>query len=282
MIKSVFNYIYGTTGDSGDNGDGDGVEPMDVDTPKLSKFEQLQVALGDSAHVSVLSQDDEGLKTADNAYKMGQRIFPGFAGEDPTLILMGGSSSIQVALVSKCADGSLSSEMILKLKYGVKGLNVRDFIREQILPLREKHGFHFVILTSGFYLAIAKSKDQWAKNMHDLEAFVPAKADGVARGKLMTCPTLCFQNDDESPAFDLMGLAFREVTFDGIVYKPTFTDSTHGDIGGASVYAMNADGVSLNVEFPKGDVEAATAAVRQVSQATGVTRFLCTGVWREA
>ena len=112
----------------------------------------------------------------------------------------------------------------------------------------------------------------------DLEAFIPAKADGPSRGSLMTTPTLVFQNDDESYAFDVVGLLMREVSFDGVVVKPTFTDATHGDVGGASVYAINHGGTSLNVDFPKGDVAAAASAIRQVASETGVTQFYCTGV----
>ena len=198
-------------------------------------------------------------------------------------MLMGGSSSIQGVMVRRCVDGTIEHMVVpeLMIGEGIKGKNVRDFVRDRVMPLQSRYKWQFLILTSGFYLGIAKSKDQWAVNMQDLEAFIPAKADGPSRGSLMTIPTLVFQNDDESYAFDVVGLLMREVSFDGMVVKPTFTDATHGDVGGASVYAINGGWVSLNVDFPKGDVAAAASAIRQVASETGVTQYYCTGVWRD-
>lgn len=270
-MDSFINYIYGESGVSGESGQSD------------SLFQLLEKAVGEGISLTQLSQETEGVLTAKSAFNMATRVYPSVVTDDWTLVLMGGSSSIQGVMVRRCVDGSLEHMVVpeLMIGEGIKGKNVRDFVRDRVLPLQTRYNWHFLILTSGVYLGIAKSKDQWAVNMQDLEAFIPAKADGPSRGSLMKCPTLVFQNDDESHAFDKVGLLMREVSLDGMVVKPTFTDATHGDVGGASVYAINHGGTSLNVDFPKGDVAAAASAIRQVASETGVTQFYCTGVWRD-
>ena len=282
-MYSFINYIYSWSGLSEESGESGESGESITETGSLSLFQQLVLLVGAGFTLTQLPQKEEGVLTAQSAFNMGMRIFPGIVTDDWTLVLMGGSSSIQGVMVRMCMDGSLEHKVVpeLMIGEGIKGKNVRDFVRDRVLPLQSRYRWQFLILTSGFYLGIAKNKDQWAVNMCDLEAFIPAKADGPSRGSLMTTPTLVFQNDDESYAFDVVGLLMREVSFDGMVVKPTFTDATHGDVGGASVYAINHGGTSLNVDFPKGDVAAAASAIRQVASETGVTQFYCTGVWRD-
>jgi hypothetical protein len=275
MYHYIMSFIYWMSGWSEES------EESVSETGSPSLFQQLVLLVGET--LTRLPQKEEGVLTAKSAFNMAMRVYPGVVTEDWTLVMMGGSSSIQGVMVRMCKNGSLEHKVIpeLMIGEGIKGKNVRDFVRDRVLPLQDRYGWHFMILTSGFYLGIAKSKDQWAVNMRDLEAFIHAKADGSSIGTLMTNPTLVFQNDDESYAFDVMGLLMREVSFDEMVVKPTFTDDTHGDVGGASVYAINSEGISLNVNFPKGDVAAAASAIRQVASETGVTQFYCTGVWRD-
>lgn len=183
-----------------------------------SLFQQLVKAVGSQFTLTQLPQKEEGVLTAKSAFNMAMRVYPGIVTDDWTLVMMGGSSSIQGVMVRMCKDGSLKHKVIpeLMIGEGIKGKNVRNFVRDRVVPLQGRYGWQFMILTSGFYLGIAKSKDQWAVNMRDLEAFIHAKADGPSIGTLMTDPTLVFQNDDESYAFDVMGLLMREVSFDGV------------------------------------------------------------------
>jgi hypothetical protein len=245
---------------------------------------QLQKAVA-SADITLrcLTQELEGTMTAESAYCLGVKCWSGYdtVGQ-MTLVLMGGSSSIQGVIVSRGSDGILTTVSVpeLTLLYGIKGLNVRDFIRDTVMPLKEQCGWDFMILTSGFYLGIDKSKEEWAINFKDQSAFIPSKTD--VDSCRITTPNMVFHDDDGTIVFEELGLVLREVTVGGVVLKPTFTNETTGDLGGASVYAKGINGPGVNIEFTKGCVGEAAAALVDLSGRTGVNHFLCTGVWRES
>lgn len=267
--------------------------PSGVESGVVSSgnFAQLQKAVA-SADITLrcLTQELEGTMTAKSAYCLGVKCWSGFdtVGQK-TLVVMGGSSSIQCVLVSRNNDETLTTDSVpeLTLHYGIKGLSVRDFIRNTVLPLKEQYGWDFMILTSGFYLGIDKSKEEWAVKFKDQSSFIPPKMDvEVCR---ITVPKMVFHYPDmdfhdcnKVTEFEELGLVLREVTVGGVVLKPTFTNETTGDLGGASVYAKGINGPGVNIDFTKGCVGEAAEALVDVSGRTNVTDFLCTGIWRDS
>jgi len=124
-------------------------------------------------------------------------------------------------------------------------------------------------------------------NFKDQSSFIPPKTDVDACR--ITVPKMVFHDPDmvfhdcnSLTEFEELGLVLFEVTVGGVVLKPTFTNETTGDLGGASVYAKGINGPGVNIEFTKGCVGEAAAALVDVSGRTGVNNFLCTGVWRDS
>lgn len=247
---------------------------------------QLRKAVAESGiNISPLTQELEARYTATSAVTLASKYWSGFdtVGQK-VLVLTGGSSSIQCAIVERNADGTLSSFAIQELmfSFGIKGKNIRDFIQTNVLPLKPKYNWDFVILTSGFYCGINNGKNAWEQSFKEQIGFVPVE-HSVERCTIVDAPILTFYNDDcESMAFQMTGLIIREITVNGEVRKPTFTNNTVGDLGGASVYARPEGGPGVNIEFTKGCVGEAAEALVDLSGQTGVKDYFCTGVWRDS
>jgi hypothetical protein len=234
--------------------------------------------------INPLPQELEARYTGESAYSLSSKYWSGFdtVGQK-VLVLTGGSSSIQCAIVERMADGTLSSFAIQELlfKEGIKGKNIREFIQTKVLPLKSKYNWDFVILTAGFYLGINKGKNTWEKAFKKQTGFVISEHP-VEQCTIKAAPILTFHQDDGSVAFQMRGLIIREITVNGEVRKPTFTNNTVGDLGGASAYARPEGGPGVNINFTKGCVGEAAEALIELNGQTGVKDYFCTGVWRDS
>ena len=128
------------------------------ETGSPSLFQQLVLLVGAGFTLTQLPQKEEGVLTAKSAFNMAMRVYPGVVTEDWTLVMMGGSSSIQGVMVRMCKDGSLEHQVIpeLMIGEGIKGKNVRNFVRDRLPHSLYVGSSH---LTSGFTWG-TKNKDK--------------------------------------------------------------------------------------------------------------------------
>ena len=132
-------------------------EKLDTHSP----FQELCTGLS-GKECKLLSQEDEGNESAKSALEL-INMFLKF-NERKVLLIGGGRGSVQVNLGWVCTDNSIHVEKVLYLQEGTPA-DIRTFIEETIIPKMKEYGATMIVLYSGFYLSILKSKEEWLKDV---------------------------------------------------------------------------------------------------------------------
>lgn len=276
LLSKVWATIWGVVG----NLLSSNVPRSVVNTPNLSssvrpsEFKQLKNGLRYAVNVKLLSQHEEGKLSAISAASLSNAVFHTPFGVR-LITVGGGRGSVQVDLVEIAPDGTVDYvKPLMHLSTGTPA-DVSSFITDTLVPLMESNHAVRLILYSGFYLSILKSKESWADRCRYSPGFVkPDEEVPIDGPNTSREPVLSF------PMGVVPAVAIRTIKRSGIQLKVGFMARGCGDIGSGKVAAYGPNGI-VEEPFEKGNIDDAIRAVHAVANATDECDFYATGDWRK-